>query len=55
MRDRWPAQTAALLPTCTSIGSAYDMWAESDKAESKLGAGKIATALWKLYKEIEIK
>jgi hypothetical protein len=55
MCDRWPAQTAALLPTCNSIGSAYGMWADGDKAESKLGAGQIATALWKLYKEIEIK
>jgi hypothetical protein len=60
MYNRWPsAKLNTLFPICYSVGattqSAYITWGNSDTSAAKLYAGKIATALWKLYKEIEIK
>jgi hypothetical protein len=55
MYNRWPTGDPKVT-TCTCIGI-YDLWhvVYSNPRLAKLHAGQIATALWKLYKEIEIK
>lgn len=53
MKYRWPSHYYPHYKhmVCNQHGTAYMLWADGFK--KKLNAGRIAAALWKLYKELE--